>query len=907
MELMPVTSLSELPVSSYSEAQRVWTGRQVVPTDTLRAHLSRLQKASECFQALPESELERPSMEVLYSLKWQGYLHAALSQFSSAFDVFDDALGHLEEGPLGPDTGDTSRASERSELYQDRGYLHYLLGDLPKAIDQYVRALRSTPTEETAQRIDRLQDIGVLYQRIQDYRSARFYLGQARHVYQENNLSNSTLRANILHSQADLLLEQALNTQFNAEALERARVLARRGRAAAEAGTEQHARISLLLSESLGYLGEPGMAFRLNDEAGEYVRRHDRVRLEALVLLKRGLLYMQTERWSQAKTSLDQSLSLAEELGDLDYQRRILRDLGRLHEMQRQWAEAEQYYREGAAAVEKYRASLTASQWSMTAFSQWRDVHRGLVRSLLAQGRTRDAFSVLDRSRARHLHDLRTQSEIVSQQSRPVQAQFDSLTQALSDVRTRLGTDTLSPSAEADLRSKEASLISARHDLVDVPPSVDRPPLDSLPKTAYQEDRALVSYFIDDPWPIYDRPPRSAAFVLDGDSLRTIPLPNATQDSLQSLINDVSSLFDAPEASPSAEHMHFDLRPLHRLQETVYAPIADHLSRGRALTVVPDGPLRHVPFSALVRDMPGGRYAPDEARYVLHERPVSMQLGASIRSDATFPSRPESSSSETGLAAFGMSDFDAFEAATSPLRPLLSDANPERPGSLTTLPGVKSELDVVRQLFGDESVSLNENATESSFRSACRRGGVIHLASHAFVHPSSPLHNAFLLHPDSSTSSDGVLFLHELPRIDNPIPLVVLSGCNTARGTLRSGEGMAGLQYGFRAMGARATVSNLWPAADRTAQALMEDFYRMLQDGQPKDEALRQAKLAYLEQNPDQASPFFWAPTVLYGSPEPVDLPSRSVIAAWRTWILGGVGLLLIAGLLVWIRQRSRS
>ena len=181
---------------------------------------------------------------------------------------------------------------------------------------------------------------------------------------------------------------------------------------------------------------------------------------------------------------------------------------------------------------------------------------------------------------------------------------------------------------------------------------------------------------------------------------------------------------------------------------------------------------------------------------------------------------------------------------------------------------------------------------------------MLHLASHAFVHPSSPLQNAFLLRPDST--SDGILFLHELLSRDRPLPLAVLSGCSTARGTLRGGEGMAGLQYAFRAMGAQSTVSNLWPTADEPSMALMKTFYRNLREGLPKDRALRQAKLTYLETHPDQASPFFWAPTVLYGSPQPVPLEAASSgLRSWLGWpsVLGL--LVLLAGISLWYFLRS--
>jgi CHAT domain-containing protein len=218
---------------------------------------------------------------------------------------------------------------------------------------------------------------------------------------------------------------------------------------------------------------------------------------------------------------------------------------------------------------------------------------------------------------------------------------------------------------------------------------------------------------------------------------------------------------------------------------------------------------------------------------------------------------------------------------------------------------VQRELRTLQSTIPDARVALNEAATESEVCRSLQTAGVLHVASHAFVDAASPLRNAILLRPDSSdrTASDGILFLHELQAQRTRIPLVVLSGCNTASGTLRGGEGMEGLQYAFRAVGAQSTVSTLWPVADQASVELMNAFYKNLRDGHLKDVALRQAQLRFLRESPERASPFFWAPPVLYGSPAPLPL-GGPLVPAWAWWLLGVLGLLLAGGLLWWNRNR---
>jgi CHAT domain-containing protein len=906
IEKLPVREGSNLLVSGFDEAAQTWSDQRSVSTDTLRTLLSEIQNAQACFRRLAPSEWQRSHQVVIFPLLWESHLHAALRDFPKAFEALERARIYLRQD-LSGESAEAVRARWLPQFHTDEGYLHYLLGDLSASIEHYVKAYEATPERNPVQRARSLIDIGILHQRTQDYRTAHAYYDRAeRLLASERDTSGeqyTVQRARSLSTNADLLLEQTLNETFDPDRLEQASALARRTRALADPETEPYIHASIALSESLGYLGHFERAYALNEDVRRYARTHGDARRLTFALLKLGVLHVQTERWSRADSVFQEALARAEELGDLDYQRRILRDLGRLHEMQEQWSEAEHFYREGVAVVEEYRQSLTASQWSMTAFAQWRDVYRGLVRTLLAQDRPREALVVLDRSRARHLQDLRTQARVSTQLSSKKRTRLDSLSRALTDVRNRLGK--ASGSEKAELRNREAALMAARQQLIEVDPASNRPALDAVAETLAAQDRVLVSYFLDDPWPVFDRRPRSVAFLFTGDSLRTVSLPGLTQDSVRTHVEAISPLFASRGRPNRANAMHFDLRPLHELHDAVYAPVAKHLPANRSLTVIPDGPLFHVPFSMLVRSMPNSRFSPAEARYVLHERPVAMELASSLVADTTDQTF-DWSRFDPQMAAYGVSEFDTLRSPSSALRSALPRSLSDSSVALPSLPGVRDELDALESTVPDAQVALNDRATEAAFCRSVQEAGVLHVASHTFVNPSSPLQNAILLRADStaSSSSDGVLFLHELQGQRARIPMVVLSGCDTASGTLRGGEGMEGLQYAFRAMGAQSTVSTLWPVADQSNRLLMEAFYQGLQDGLPKDEALRQAQLQFLREHPDRASPFFWAPPVLYGSPGSLPLEGP-LLPVWTWWLLGVLALLVLLGLVAWGWSRS--
>lgn len=64
--------------------------------------------------------------------------------------------------------------------------------------------------------------------------------------------------------------------------------------------------------------------------------------------------------------------------------------------------------------------------------------------------------------------------------------------------------------------------------------------------------------------------------------------------------------------------------------------------------------------------------------------------------------------------------------------------------------------------------------------------------------------------------------------------LVVLSACDTARGEVRAGEGIFGLQRAFWLAGARTLVMSLWSVPDAATRELMELFYARLLAGRKR-------------------------------------------------------------------------
>jgi tetratricopeptide (TPR) repeat protein len=85
-------------------------------------------------------------------------------------------------------------------------------------------------------------------------------------------------------------------------------------------------------------------------------------------------------------------------------------------------------------------------------------------------------------------------------------------------------------------------------------------------------------------------------------------------------------------------------------------------------------------------------------------------------------------------------------------------------------------------------------------------------------------------------------------------------------GRLLHGEGIIGLTRAFLYAGAESVVVSLWNVNDIATASLMKAFYRNLQAGLSKGDALRQAKLELLRgQQAAWRHPYYWAPFVLVG------------------------------------------
>jgi len=176
------------------------------------------------------------------------------------------------------------------------------------------------------------------------------------------------------------------------------------------------------------------------------------------------------------------------------------------------------------------------------------------------------------------------------------------------------------------------------------------------------------------------------------------------------------------------------------------------------------------------------------------------------------------------------------------------------------------EVDGIKNIF-ESNVFVNEKAALNYFQKNSSNYNLIHLATHAVTNDQFPDYS-YLAFSDS-TKDTNLLYIKDLYNYQLNADLVTLSACETGVGKLQKGEGMLSLSRAFNYAGTNSLITTLWKIDDQSTSNIITNFYHNLYSGYTKSEAIRQAKLDYLDRNKNDVTlqhPYFWSGIVLSGN-----------------------------------------
>jgi len=114
---------------------------------------------------------------------------------------------------------------------------------------------------------------------------------------------------------------------------------------------------------------------------------------------------------------------------------------------------------------------------------------------------------------------------------------------------------------------------------------------------------------------------------------------------------------------------------------------------------------------------------------------------------------------------------------------------------------------------------------------------------------------------------------------------------------------MISLAHAFNYAGSESILTSLWQIDEQSSAQILNYFYEYLEDGLPKDQALRKAKLDYLSTAEGRTlHPQYWAGLVLMGDTSPIALNKGFLQKSSALWII--FTLLVITVFLVLVRKR---
>ncbi|MBE9158220.1 CHAT domain-containing protein [Nodosilinea sp. LEGE 06152] len=293
-----------------------------------------------------------------------------------------------------------------------------------------------------------------------------------------------------------------------------------------------------------------------------------------------------------------------------------------------------------------------------------------------------------------------------------------------------------------------------------------------------------------------------------------------------------------------------NLKVLHQL---LIAPIQDLLpaTPEDQVVFVPQGDLFLVPFPALI-DSSGN--------YLIQHHTVlsapSIQVLALTQQQENRMRRDRSLTAEDMLIV------------GNPIMPEVWDAQSGQTKPLSPLAGAHQEATRIASFFNTQALT-GADALEGTVKQRAGTARLIHLATHGLLEYGNPQNSgvsdvpgAIALTPDSD--EDGLLTSAEILNLDLNAELVVLSACDTGLGDI-TGDGVIGLSRSLIAAGVSSVVVSLWSVPDAPTADLMTEFYRQIQQGQDKAQALRQAMLTTMATHPN---PTDWAAFTLIGAAE---------------------------------------
>ncbi len=759
-----------------------------------------------------------------------GIAHEALGNYSKAIEFYQQSLVKARAVANSQQDSFAARTAERIAL-KSLAMVYADQENYAKAIEYYTQSLTLARTMgDRNGEAQALGNLGIAYKQLGDYEQAVESNQQALALMQENknrqgegevlvNLGNAYEglgnydKAIESYKQSLAIVREIKDRQGEGVVLGNlGAIYANQGKYDEAIETYQQ---SLAIKQAIGDKGEEadtlnnlGIAHQVKGDlkqAVEYYKQSLTLaraigdrKLEGETLINLGVAYEDQRDFATAIEYQQQTLKIAQVMGNRRLEASAYNNLGHALFSAGKLPEAENKLREALKVFESLRPGLMDTD-NVSIFDTQVFSYNLLQQILIAQNKSEAALEISERGRARAFVELLAQR--------------------------------LSPQAAENYQAKAE------------PPSIEE-----IQQIAKAHNATIVEYSIvpDDEFKFQGklRGKASELFIwvvqpTGKVAFRRVDLKFLNQqqgtakgkapNSLQDLVFASRNL-SGPQARRS--------EPIRKqLYQLLIEPIAEFLPKNpdEHVVFIPQDYLFLLPFPALQ----------DASGQYLIEKHTIMTAPAIQVLELTHQKRQSRSAQNTG----------AIQG-----KDVLVVGNPTMPAQLAPLPSAEQEALEIAKMFNTEAIT-GDRATKVSIVQQLPKARLVHLATHGLLDDIKKLGvpGAIALAP--SKDDEGFLTAGEIFDLKLNAELVVLSACNSGRGKI-TGDGVIGLSRSLISAGVPSVVVSLWSIPDAPTALLMTEFYRNLKGNPDKAQALRQAMLTTMKQQPN---PYNWAAFTLVG------------------------------------------
>ncbi|MBI4851281.1 MAG: CHAT domain-containing protein [Acidobacteria bacterium] len=280
------------------------------------------------------------------------------------------------------------------------------------------------------------------------------------------------------------------------------------------------------------------------------------------------------------------------------------------------------------------------------------------------------------------------------------------------------------------------------------------------------------------------------------------------------------------------------------LFEKLIKPILMLIPKETRVVIVPDKILYEVPFTALINSSTNNFLIED---FVITIVPSSTIFITSLQQNKQLSKIKTPKILLVGNPAFDRKRFPR----------------------LGNLLHSEKEVDSIAKLYPKDAIVFkNKTATKKVFLDFAPKSNIIHFAGHAIANLETPLSSELIFAKNEFEEfNDSSLRAYELYDLHlTQTQLVVLAGCNTAKGQRLQSEGVISITRPFLASNVPAVIASLWEADDWASEVLFSSFYKNIVSGKDAGAALRNAQLDLINSSDSkQQQPKKWAVFTLFG------------------------------------------